>query len=115
MEITPFKVRTMNEVLEEADGDFREWQKTRRIGCAEYVPENNTILLHLNLPFRDAYEIDIDRCQNAKQFTDWVWQLHGKTWFTGEISKDFLDCLFYAIKERYHKSPQNFFGSISST
>jgi hypothetical protein len=100
---------TAAEIIEAAAEHDAEWLRTRRIGCAEYVPHDNAIRLWVYAEGRDYYEVDLDRCRTAEQFTDWAFHLAGKTWCRGDVMMDFLLCLERAIKERHDQSPAAFF------
>ena len=41
----------------------------------------------------DGYEIECSRIMNYKQLVQWLWHLSGKTWFTGDLPSDFIECV----------------------
>lgn len=69
-----------------------------RHGKAEYVPENNTIRLHV-YP-HNFYEIDLDRCVTPEQTLDWTFHISKKTWCDGETLKNFVRCLIIARRDQ---------------
>jgi len=101
--------RSGAEIIEAMAKHDAEWLKTRRVGCAEHVPHNNTIRLWAYAEGRDYYEVDLERCRTAEQFTDLVFHLAGKTWCQSNVMMDFLLCLERAIKERHNQNPVTFF------
>lgn len=46
---------------------------------------------------RACYEIPLDRCQNAEQVLNWIFQVAGKSWATPELMKDFIDLLRVSV------------------
>lgn len=100
--------RTMAEIVDEFKADFDEWLQTRKRGCAEYLPENDGIVIRSG-QIGQEYFVPLRELKNATQFTDWIWQLNDKTWCTGEVLADFLSCLRMVLLEKTGKSPQAFF------
>lgn len=100
--------RSIGELADEWIADFEEWQKTHKRGCVSYVPEDNAIVIKTD-EMPEEYFFTFDRIQSAVQFTDWIWQLNGKSWCNGEVLKDFLSCLKMVIMEKTGKSPQAFY------
>jgi hypothetical protein len=56
-----------------------------------------------------TYDIEADRILTHRAFTDWVWQLHGKTWMSGQHFSDFFECLSEFIYRQWGQSPQVFY------
>ncbi len=91
-----------------ADAQWAEWLRTRRVGCAEYIPGINVIRLDTGLNHY-RYEVDLDRCRSARELADWLFQLAGKQWCKGSVLTDFILCLSNAIEERHGQDPHIFF------
>jgi hypothetical protein len=102
------KFMSMAEIEARADAKWNEWLKTRRIGCAEYDPEDNVIVLYV-YPGNSTYEVDLDRCQTSAELADWIFHLAAKTWCKGSVMMDFIQCLKNAIEERHGKNPFAYF------
>lgn len=55
----------------------------------------------------ETYDIEARRIlMDARQFTDWIWQLHDKKWMTAQHYSDLLDCLSAVIYRHYGVWPQ---------
>lgn len=89
--------------------DAKGWRENKRIGRAQYIPETNVIRLSIYPSPTAYYEVDLDRCQNARQFTGWMLHLSQKRWMK-EVFSDFMMCLECAISERYGKSALDYFN-----
>jgi len=100
--------KSLSEIMDEFTAEFDEWLKTRKKGCAEYLPEDELIVIRSGR-IGQEYFIPLNQLQTAIQFTDWIWQLNDKTWCSGEVLKDFLSCLQMVTLERTGKTPQAFF------
>lgn len=98
----------LGEIMDELIAEFDEWLKTRKRGCATYIPEDNLIEIQTE-EMADGYLIPLDSLKTAREFTDWVWQIHGKKWGSGEVLLDFLNCLQMVIREKTNQSPQALF------
>jgi hypothetical protein len=103
----PIELIRLSEIPDwKSSPEWQQWLATHRIGCAKYDPEYNTITLDTGInSYR--YEIDLDRCKTAKEFTHWMAHLVHKTWCRGSVITDFIRCLNSALEERHGK---NMFG-----
>lgn len=101
------RVMTVDDIVREHEEDVRQWLETRRISVAQYVPDDNTIRLHVYQG--STYDIDLDRMKTAEQFTDWILHLTGKTWGRQAIP-DLLECMRYAIEEEQGLELRQYFG-----
>jgi hypothetical protein len=108
MPIEGTNFRTIGEIVDEWNEDFKEWQKTHKRGCVTYIPEDDIISIRTE-EMPEEYLFTFDRIQSAVQFTDWIWQINAKSWCNGKVLKDFLSCLKMVILEKTSKSPQGFY------
>src|ERR1043165_9798862 len=77
-------------------------------GTVRYVADEDLFRIFTQSDFQ-TYDFAADRILTAAAFTDWVWQLHHKEWFTGQHAKDLLDCLCcYIYREHNEQFPQTF-------
>lgn len=100
---------TLGEFLNTESDEAKQWRLTRRIGCAEYIPETNVVNLYV-YNGDSPYEVDLDRCTTAAELADWLFHLAGKTWCKGSVLTDLILCLDKAIEERHGKNAQEYFG-----
>ncbi len=102
-------IKTMGDLAREFEEDERRWYETRRIGGVFFDPEHDAICIEIEGGL-STYDIAWNRIQNARQFTEWVLHLNGKKWMTGQLYKDFIDCLRWVIREKTGElSPINFY------
>ena len=76
-----------------------KWYATRRIGGVAYDPEFDCISIDIEGGL-STYDIHFDRITKPDQFTEWMLHLNEKSWMTGQIYKDLLDCLEWVIREK---------------
>ena len=98
--------KSVSDILADVERQWAKWSSTHRIGVAEYVPNDNTIRLYFRED--DYYEVDLERCKDSSQFADWLFHLNDKSWFTGAVMKDFIECFSRAIQERHGVDPRIF-------
>ncbi len=57
-----------------------------------------------------SYDIEADRILlSHRAFTDWIWQLQGKVWMSGQHLFDLLTCLSELIYRDFDQGPQEYF------
>ena len=57
----------------------------------------------------ETYEFSADRILTHRAFTDWVWQLYGKGWMSGQHFVDLFACLSDFIYRGWNEYPQSFY------
>lgn len=92
-------VKTMADLANQWEESQRRWFETRRVGGVAYDVENDVISIDVEGGL-DTYDIAFDRIQTPRQFTEWMFHLNEKKWMTGQLYKDFLDCLTWVIREK---------------
>ena len=62
----------------------------------KFVLDERLMTIEIYREHELLYEIDLERCVDAEQLLDWLFQIHAQSWCThqliGELM-DFLDCL----------------------
>ena len=88
-------LKRIGQLVDEYMLGVEKWRTTHRIGVAEYLPEDDVIVIHCT-EYSD-YEVPVEQCRSARGFTEWIFHLNQKRWFTGEVMKDFVNCLKRAL------------------
>jgi hypothetical protein len=62
------------------------------IGQVALDGDAGVIRIHIDDPVtnRKIYEIDLDRCRDASDVLNWIYQIMGKNWATPEIMFELL-------------------------
>lgn len=92
------------------DPDFPTGNIT--VGLVRFEVETNTFKIYQGMEYRGTYDMNADRILSGGGFLDFLLQVHGKEWITGQHLKDLLDCVTLWTYREFGKLPQDFFEVI---
>jgi hypothetical protein len=101
-------IGTMADIAREYVEAQRQWLKTRRVGTVSYDPQYNALVIDVRNGLT-TYDIPFDEIQTPQQLTDWIFQLHEKSWMTGQHFRDLFECLEWVIREKTGMRPIQFY------
>jgi hypothetical protein len=80
-------------------------------GSVLYDSKERVFRIHMGADFRTTYDMQADRILSGAGFLDFLLQIHGKDWVTGQHLKDLMDCVTcWVYRDHGHRFPQEFFG-----
>jgi hypothetical protein len=89
---------------ESQEPEWKAWNEEKRVGeglgRAVYDAEYGTIDLYVYDEHQSPYSIPMESLRGAEAFVEKLWHLNSKTWATGVVIKNFLDCYKKACAER---------------